>query len=313
MQIPIFYGINDQYAPLLGVSIQSLIDHTEPTNDYNITIMYQTLSKENQKRLVSLATDNVTISFTALDEKFDQLFDNDNNLLFQDYRTLTIYYRLFIPVMFPNESKVIYLDADTMLRRDIADMYQIALDENWFGAVVDQLIQVDPDLHHYPSAVIGVNRTQYVNSGVLLMNLAALRQAQFTDHFLKLLQHYHFNLIAADQDYINAMGHHHIKYLAETWNTQTAAPANQNSRNAALVHYNLFGKPWHYLDVPYHHEFWQIAATTPFASELKQKLNSHSDLDTADDQNKHDNIVTLAQNLAHEPVTLKSVLKLEVP
>ncbi|GAX02619.1 lipopolysaccharide biosynthesis glycosyltransferase [Secundilactobacillus pentosiphilus] len=311
MQIPIFYAINDQYAPLLSVSLKSLVNHTSADNQYIVTVLYQTLSKENQDKLVSLATDNVAIRFSALDEQFSKLFDKDHNLLLADFHTLTIYYRLFIADMFPNEQKAIYLDADTLVMQDIAGLYQIDLGEHAIGAVTDQLLAIDPDLATYPTKVVGVDRANYVNSGVLLLDLAKLRQEKFSQHFLELLQQYHFKLIAADQDYLNAMAHDAMTFLPVKWNDQTTVPIDENG-DVGLVHYNLFRKPWHYRDVPFREAFWQAADQTPYAKVLHNTLSQYNESDTTADDQKHQRLVATANELLKEPVTLRTVLSQKV-
>jgi len=307
MQIPIFYAINDQYASLLSVSLQSLADHASPKNQYQITVLYQTLSDENQQKLSSIATDNVHIHFSALDDQFSKLFEKDHNLLLADIRTLTIYYRLFIADMFPNYQKAIYLDADTLVMQDIAGLYQIDLGQHAIGAVTDQLLAIDPDLSAYPAQVVGVDASNYVNSGVLLLDLAKLRQQKFSQRFLALLQQYHFKLIAADQDYLNAMAKDKITFLPVKWNDQTTVPFDENG-DVGLVHYNLFRKPWHYLDVPCHQTFWKTADRTSYAQNLHDTLAQYDNKDTSADDTKHQSLVNTAHQLFKETVTLKTVL-----
>ncbi|MTV82591.1 glycosyltransferase family 8 protein [Secundilactobacillus folii] len=307
MQIPIFYGVNDNYAPLLAVSIQSLIEHADPKNQYKITILYQQLSAENQQAIRLLATNNVKISFSEINHQFETLFKNDHNLLFADFRTLTIYYRIFIADMFPAMAKAIYLDADTLILDDIATLYQQPIGDHLFGAIVDQFIANDPELSKYSEQIIGVPSHQYVNSGVLLMNLVALRNHHFTTQFLDLLQRYHFKLIAADQDYINALAKDKMLLLPVKWNTQTAMPVKE-TENVVIVHYNLLKKPWHYVNVPFAQQFWETASRTAYASQLKQTLSQYTQQETKLDNNKREAIVSTAQSLQRDQVTLKTVL-----
>lgn len=311
MKIPIYYAINDQYAPLLSVSLQSLADHADPSNQYIVTVLYQTLSADNQRQLSSIAKANVAIRFSALDKQFSKLFERDHNLLLADFHTLTIYYRLFIADMFPEYSKAIYLDADTLVLQDIAGLYQMDLGEQAIGAVTDQLLAIDPDLANYPKQVVGVDRKKYVNSGVLLLNLEQLRRERFSQRFLTLLQKYHFKLIAADQDYLNAMAQDAITFLPVKWNDQAAVPIDE-AGDVGLVHYNLFRKPWHYRDVPFRQAFWQTAAKTPYAMKLQNTLAQYDENDTSADDLKHQNLVKTANGLLKESVTLRTVLGQEV-
>lgn len=280
--IPIFYGINDQYAPYLAVSLQSLIKSTNPQQQYQVIVLYQKLTTANQKRLGAIAIDNCPITFYQLTPDLLTKFGGDDNTLRADYFTLTIYYRLFIADLFPEYDQGIYLDADTIVTTDIAKLAQFDLGTNLIGAVPDAFICSDPRTRRYAELAVGVDPDHYINSGVLLLNLKALRQEKFSQHFLKLLNQYHFQLIAPDQDYLNGICYGRTAYLAPKWNLQTehALPI---SGQPAIVHYNLFGKPWCYAEVPYADLFWQAAADTDYQPELQQQLAQYSATQTAAD------------------------------
>ena len=114
---------------------------------------------------------------------------------------------------------------------------------------------------------VGVGRHHYINSGVLLMNLKALREKEFDRHFLQLLNTYHFDCIAPDQDYLNAICAGKIQYLDGTWDTMpddTKPPV----ANPKLIHYNLFSKPWCYDGIPYGETFWQYARKSDYYGDI---------------------------------------------
>ena len=76
---------------------------------------------------------------------------------------------------------------------------------NYIGACHDMSISDYEDIVTYTEEAVGVKRSEYINSGVLLMNMKKMRIDKFEEHFLDLLNTYHFDSIAPDQDYINAM------------------------------------------------------------------------------------------------------------
>lgn len=306
--IPIFFSVNDRYAAPLAVAIASLIKHANSKDThYDLIVLYQELSQANQTKLASLATNNITIRFIALDDKFGSRFDNDQNTLRADYKTLTIYYRLFIADMFPEFDKAIYVDADIILRDDIAKLYAIDLMDSIVGATNDRFIATDPVVAAYANDAVGISSQLYVNSGVLLMNLKKFRDTKFTDQFLALLTTYHFTLIAPDQDYLNAIAKHDIYQLPMDWNLETAAMPEE-FKPARLVHYNLFEKPWQYKNVPFADEFWSAAKQTPYYEELTNELASTTDEVRASNDQKAGKIMRLAKELVNDQVTLKSVL-----
>ncbi|MCI1284213.1 MAG: glycosyltransferase family 8 protein [Lacticaseibacillus songhuajiangensis] len=296
MTEPIFYAVDDAYVPALAVSIQSLIAHTTPDKQYAIVILNRGLHFENEARLRSMATGNVSIELVPMAQQIAACLTDTGNKLRADYFTLTIYYRLFIAEMFPQYDKALYLDADTLLRGDVADLLATDVQGKLMAAAVDPLIANDPLLARYAEHSVGVPSVDYVNSGVLVMNLKAMRDLDFASHFTSLLQIYKFKSIAPDQDYINAIAHDRLVHITSEWNMQEETPDG----DAKLVHYNLFKKPWHYRDVPYADEFWQHAAQTPFSDQLRGQLAAYSAADVAADETHMTQMVAHAGDITDD-------------
>ena len=240
--IPIFFTIDDGYAPFLSVALNSAIKNSSKDRKYKAIILYQELSEENRKKLVSLKTDNFSIEFVPMESGLESITDRMSNRLRCDYFTLTIYFRLFIPKMFPEYDKGIYIDSDVVLTSDIAELFETDIGDNYIAACTDLSVADVPPLVKYMEQAVGVKAKEYINSGVLLMNLKKLREVKIDEHFLELLNTYHFDCIAPDQDYLNAICNGNIYYLDEIWDTMP----NENKpplENAKLIHYNLFSKP----------------------------------------------------------------------
>lgn len=311
LQIPIFFCIDDKYAPYLSVALISLLANISPANHYQIFILYQQLSQENQAKLQTITADhnNVTLKFVSLKDDLYERLGKDQNTLRADYQTLTIYYRLFIADMFPQFTKGIYLDADIVVDQDIANLYQLDLGENLLGVIPDAFISNDPTASAYAENAVGVAHQSYFNSGVLLLNLERLRQTKFSSHFLTLMNNYHFQLIAPDQDYLNAICHNELLLLENKWNYQTEYPLAVD--NPVVIHYNLFGKPWCYDDVSYGDLFWQYAANSPFLTDLKKiKAEYDADQTLAKHDADHKNLlVARLSEFPELPVTFKKAVE----
>lgn len=267
-EIPIFFTIDDGYAPFLAVALNSAIKNANPERQYKAIVLHQSLNETNITKLKSLETENFKIELTPMKANFDALDDRMSNRLRCDYFTLTIYFRLFIPTMFPQYDRGIYIDSDVVLTSDIANLYDIEIGDNLIGACNDLSIADIQPLVAYTENAIGVKRQEYINSGVLLMNLKKLREVDLEGHFLKLLNNYHFDSIAPDQDYLNAMCNGKIYYLDESWD---AMPNDAKPRLAHtnLIHYNLFSKPWCYDGIQYEDEFWKYAEDSGYIEEIK--------------------------------------------
>lgn len=267
-EIPIFFTIDDGYAPFLAVALNSAIKNSNPQRRYNAIVLHQDLNETNIAKLKSLETENFKISLTPMKANFDALDDRMSNRLRCDYFTLTIYFRLFIPAMFPQYDKGIYIDSDVVLTSDIAELYDIEIGDNLIGACNDLSIADIPPLVAYTENAVGVNKHEYINSGVLLMNLKQMREVDLEGHFLNLLNTYHFDSIAPDQDYLNAMCNGKIYYLDESWDAMPN-DAKPPLAHTKLIHYNLFSKPWCYDGIQYGEEFWKYAKDSGYLDEIK--------------------------------------------
>lgn len=266
--IPIFFTIDDSYAPYLAAALASAIDHSSADRRYRAIVLHQELSDDNRRRLTALAKDNFAVDLIPMGEGLESITDRMSNRLRCDYFTLTIYFRLFIPTMFPEYDRGIYIDSDVILNADIAELFDTDIGENFIGACADLSVSDVPELAAYMERAVGVDRHSYINSGVLLMNLRLLREAKLDGHFLSLLNRYHFDCIAPDQDYLNAMCHGRIFYLDERWDAMPN-DRRQSLEDAKLIHYNLFSKPWCYDGIQYGELFWKYAEVSGYIDEIR--------------------------------------------
>ena len=281
--IPIFFTIDDAYAPYLAVALRSAIDNSSPDRRYRAIIVHQGLSDENATRLSAFAKENFEVSFVPMRSGLEFLSDNMSNRLRCDYFTLTIYFRLFIASMFPEYDKAVYVDGDTVVLGDIAELYDVDISDGLFAACNDASVMHVPQLVNYIERGVGVKGEAYVNSGVLLMNLSKLRELDFDSHVLSLLSEHHPETLAPDQDYLNAVCRGRIKYLPLIWNTMPNA-LDTTADGAKIIHYNLYKKPWHYRDAPLGEYFWEYARKTPYFDVLSAECAGYSALDREKDE-----------------------------
>lgn len=152
----------------------------------------------------------------------------------------------------------------------------------------------------YIKAVLDLDPKKYINSGMLVLNSKAFRDEGFIDHFMNLLEKYHFDCIAPDQDYLNEIGDGRILHLDPRWD----AMPNENTEplpNPGLIHYNLFFKPWHFDNVQYQDYFWKYAKETPFYEELRAELDNYTDEERSEDRAKLDHMLEKEDSTVVDP------------
>lgn len=304
--IPIFFAADDNYAPFLSVAIISLLDKSDKNKFYKIHILNDNMSLENIKKIKGLQTSNSEIIFNSINNNLECINDRLDNRLRPDIFTLTIYFRLFIPEMFKEYDKAIYIDSDVVLNSDISELYDIDLENNYIGACRDKSIIGIREFENYFTKGVGIDYRDYINSGVLLLNMKELRNKKLSDKFLYLLNKYHFENVDPDQAYINFLCNGKIKYLDNAWDAMPNLEKNK-LENPKLIHYNLFFKPWHYDNITYEEYFWEYAKKSIYYEEIVKIKNNYSASDKEKDQEYLNNMLKRASIIAESSNNFRTV------
>ena len=130
------------------------------------------------------------------------------------------------------EDKILYIDADAIVIDNIEDLWNVDLEDNILAGVHERgewsahLSTYDMD-------------DNYINSGVILMDLKKIRDEKLDDSMIYLLNHNYYRF--PDQDVINLVFRNRIKYLSNVYNsTETTGFVD----NAKIVHYIRGNKGW---------------------------------------------------------------------
>lgn len=273
--VPIFFATDDNYIPFVGVAIKSLLDNASKDNFYNIHILTSSgISSQCEDLLKKHLTPNSSLIIDYVDLYIKKIEKNLFNTL-RDYYTLSIFYRLFIADLYPTYSKAIYLDCDIVVLGDISKLYNIDIENNIFGVVVDDVINNNSEFCNYARNGVGVDPKKYFNSGVLLIDLNNYRRENVLNRFVYLLTTFNFKTAAPDQDYLNVICKDKVKYLDRCWDLMPVGELYQGEIN--LIHYNNFYKPWFYDDVLYGEYFWEYARKTVFYNDILKIKNSFNE------------------------------------
>lgn len=262
-RIPIFVTVDDNYVKFLRITLTSIVEHKTEKNIYEVNVIHTGLSKENKKLLKEFNHGNVRVRFLNVSFK---LANVSQNFDVRDYYSLTTYYRLFLPELFPFEDKGLYIDCDLVLLEDIANLYNHDIGDNLLGAVADQSVQLYPEFSKYVEAIIGVKKEHYFNAGVLIMNLKEMRRVRLESKAMKLLSHISFK-VAQDQDVLNVLCKNRVFFLEPKWNVM---PLGEHTYKHSLIHYNLIYKPWNQNDIMYEEYFWNYAIKAGLYDELRK-------------------------------------------
>lgn len=308
--VPVFFSVDENYAPYLSTALASLIEHTSENYQYNLHVVHHNLTRRSLRKIQKLALgrENVNIIMTEMQETLSGISDRKSTQLKADYFTPTIYYRIFLPEMFPQYDKGVYLDSDIIVNDDIAKLFETDLNGNLVAATVDMSTQGDELLCKYFDEVVGVKHDKYFNSGVLVIDFEKFREEEFCEHFLYLLNKYDFDTVAPDQDYLNAMCAGRVEYLDAAWNAMPT-PDHHPMKSPKIVHYNLFFKPWHYDGTDYEELFWEYAKHSAFFKAIEKEKRSFSKKNVKGDEERFEQMLTRVNEILKAEVTFKKIFE----
>lgn len=288
--IPIFFAVDDGYIPFLAVSLKSVIDNASEENEYKIKILYTNVSEENMVKIKNYKSQNIDIEFVDVKKQLEAIKDK---LYTRNYFSNTTYYRLFIPEMYPEYKKAVYIDSDTVCLTDIANLYNIDIGENLIAGTPDGVIQAIDVFQDYVERVVGVSDyNKYFNAGIVVMNLEELRKYRFEEKFIYMLERVKFE-VAQDQDYMNRLCKGRVKLLDFSWNRMPVMGKQEGEIN--IIHYNLGAKPWYFDNVLYQEYFWKYAEKTEFYNEIKEIGAKYTEADKERDDVSSAKLIELAQ------------------
>lgn len=274
--IQIVLSSNDNYIAGLAATIQSIIVNSSKKNYYVINILYTNISDTNKEKIKLLEKNknNIDINFININDKLKSL--SNKSLYTSNHISIEAYYRLFIPEIFQQYDKILYIDCDLIVRKDIAILFNESLENNICGAVLNP---PNKTLKKYRIDFLGVDENKYFNSGVLLIDTKRFIDKDIKNICFDLLNNKIKTPPCWDQDLLNVACKDNIKYLDEKWNLQWTPfmfPNNYSKEvlinfkkqvyKSYILHYTTEKKPWNYIN-KYTFIWWFYILQTPFFKE----------------------------------------------
>lgn len=281
--IPIVFSANEKYAPYISVTISSIIRNSSANFFYKCYVLYKELCSNTILRLEGVKGSNYSTQCVDVGEiGTDWMYSTA-------YFSKEIYFRILIPELLTEYDKVLYLDCDIVVLKDIEKLYHYNLEDNLLGGVRNPMHE---KMKKYIKFSLQIDPDGYINSGVLLINSRQCRKENFTAKALKTLsQRQDFRY--PDQDLINVVCSHricylepgwnfmwHYRYLQESANTEIHLPEAElkkyleYEKNPNLIHYTGEIKPWDNADKYLSDYFWQYAKESVFFNLFLIRLNN---------------------------------------
>ena len=235
------FASNERYFPGLYCAVASALNHVSWKTSVNLWVLdggISQASKDRLERLVDRFGNQVRLKFVPVDESV--------------FRAATLgpgeshmtYCRIFLPHLL-NVPRVIYLDCDVLVFRDLSELFNLDLSPGKFLAAVpdSETLSLAEDCPTIADALRLPAEGAYFNCGVMLMNLDELRKQHFLERAVEFLNRksaYRF----WDQSAINFLLYGQIHALPECWNRASwCFDAQQNNDLDCVIHYTT-SAPW---------------------------------------------------------------------
>lgn len=247
--INLLVSLDSRYLPRLQVLLTSLWLNN-PGESFHIYLMHRSLTAADLEkverqcglwgyRLVPVAVEGSLFADAPVTRRYPQ----------------EMYYRMLAPHLLPAElDRVIYLDPDTLVINPLRPLWQTDLGGNLFAAAAHS---GKTDLINSVNRLRLKTQTDYYNSGVLLIDLAAGRRQINPPALFRYAAEHVGELWLPDQDMLNALFGDRIlpledviwNYDARDYQAYLLASGGQYDtdwvvRHTAVLHFCGKSKPW---------------------------------------------------------------------
>jgi len=268
----ILVTLDRNYLKVLSVMLYSL-SQSDPEGVYTVYVVNNTLTEEDFASLSALLPRTELVNVQVPEDLLQ-------NAPVSDRYPTEMYYRLFAARYLPQQlERILYLDPDLVVLHSLRSLYQIDFDGKLFAAASHIESRTFRELNRRRLHLS--EHAKYLNSGVMMMNLALLRK-ESPQTIIDYIQSHKATLLLPDQDVLNALYADRtvsldplVYNLGEKYlrlKNLHLPPAEKLTldwvrSNTAIVHYYGRNKPWkeHYrgsLGIFYHEWEQQLQQLT---------------------------------------------------
>lgn len=293
--IPIVLSGDRNYLPYIATLIASIMSSASNNINYDLTILHSDIEDKEQERLKREFENYRNLSIRFYDMKKDT---RDYNFKVNSHFGVENYYRIYIPRIFRNYEKVLYLDSDLIVLEDIAKLYAEDIGDCLVGAVKDidwlaGYCKTDIARKEYEKRYLKLTTAyNYFNSGVLIWNVKQWNQQIKLDDIIELATSESWMFV--DQDVLNKVCNGKVYFLSQKWNVLVDYNMNGYSRLSAaryipktmyeeylsarekanIIHYAGGQKPWRYVECDFAEIFWKYARKTGYYEKILQGVQN---------------------------------------
>ena len=232
---------NERYFPGLYCAVASALRYLDRTREVNLKVLDGGISQSSRdtfSKLIDRVGEAIRLEFVPVDQA---IFDK---AILGPGESHMTYCRILLPHLL-NVERLIYLDCDVLVFRDLAQLFDLELATGKVLAAArdSETLSLADDSPTIANASNLPPAGAYFNCGVMLMNLDELRKQDFFERAVEFLNRksaYRF----WDQSAINFLLYDQIDELPECWNRASwRFDTQQNNDLDCVLHYTT-SAPW---------------------------------------------------------------------
>lgn len=197
--------LDARYIPVLRVMLYSLLQKN-PSEAFTLYLAHSSLT-EQDIHAAAAGLDGARLTICPVKISDEMLAGAP----IEKRYPREMYYRLFAAQFLPaSVERILYLDPDIVVLGSVRELYDLAFGEHFFAAAS----HVKKGFQKFNNLRLDMpDGSSYVNSGVMMMNIAALRARQDTVEVLRYIEENKNLMMLPDQDVLNALYHDRILHL----------------------------------------------------------------------------------------------------
>lgn len=241
---------DDKFFPP-GIFLARQIIELESYRNFDVCVLKSGTIQVPEKLVEGLRIGKLSTNVT-------QSFKTDDRI------SIEAYARIFLPDLMQEYKRILYLDADVFLRqKGLNELFAKDMGGFAIGAVKDSHLWGTSNgkkaFRKYTER-LAKSPSEYFNSGVLLMDCKAYREALPYRHAITLIEDNYTDLEMHDQSFLNMVFSHRYKHLSPVFNFHMSDQYIDILEYAdpVLLHFVSGFKPWYKTDDRDRKEYFEL-------------------------------------------------------
>lgn len=247
--INVAYSCDKDIYYITHVSMKSLMINQKNNTFIKFYLLVHESIKKKQKIIIDkicIEHSNCNITYFKLKDEFKDINSTGNHKW-----TTSTFYKLLLQNLLLNEKKVLYLDSDTIIYKDLNNLYNYNITNNYYVGTFEGK----------PLSKYGKNLSDFINGGIILMNLEMLRKDKIYKKIYDFLRKNNGSLLYVDQDAINVVCNKKNGFFPEYYISNGICSATifkhlnkhklknieiiQALKEPYIFHFKIYTKPWY--------------------------------------------------------------------